>query len=112
MDDRERTALRGAARSARIALAYAAATPDWENDQKTIDAIAKRIEEVAENLRRVKPGRRGAVSSDIRWDEAIGIRDVIAHEYEDVDIDILVDVVRSGLPVLISEIEIALTKDA
>lgn len=109
MDDRERMALQGAARSARIAMRYAESTPDWQNDQKTVDAIAKRIEEVAENLRRVKPDRRATTSPAIRWNEAIAIREVIAHEYEEVDFDILTDVVQNGLPELISQIEAALS---
>lgn len=110
MDDREQTALKGAAGSARIAMGYAESTPDWQNDQKTVDAIAKRIEEVAENLRRVKPARRAAISSDILWNEAIGIREVIAHDHEGVDIDVLTDVVQNGLPELVSHIEAALSK--
>ena len=73
MDDRERTALRGAVASARIAIGYAESTPAWQDDQKTVDAIAKRIEEVAEGLRRVKPDRRAAVSSAIRWNIATAL---------------------------------------
>lgn len=111
MDARERRALEGAVTSARIAIGYALSTLDWRDDQKTMDAIAKRIEEVAEKLRRVKPERRARISLEIPWSEAIGIREVIAHEYDILDRDIVEDVIDNRLPDLIRQIEIALSAE-
>lgn len=105
MDDRERESLVEAARNARIAIHYADSTPEWQSDQKTVDAIAKRVEEVGESLRRVRPDRRSAISTSIPWSDAIGMREKMAHEHGTIDYDIMTEVVERDLPAVISAIE-------
>ena len=44
----------------------------------------------------------------IPWKQAKGMRDMMAHDYDKLDLDILEDVITVDLPNLISEIEVAL----
>lgn len=82
----------------------------WRDDLKTIDAAAKRVEEVAENLRRVTPEQQAALPG-IPWKQAKGMREVMAHDYDKLDLDILDDVISSDLPRLIAAIDAALAAD-
>ncbi|MGH2383875.1 MAG: HepT-like ribonuclease domain-containing protein [Candidatus Limnocylindria bacterium] len=108
MNDRDRDWLERAAASARIAIDHVrTGGPNWRDDIKTIDAAAKRVEEVTENLKRVTPEQQVAMPG-IPWKQAKGIRELMAHEYDKLDLDILDDVISTDLPKLIAEIEAAL----
>lgn len=105
MDPRDLRALEQARASARIAIDHLeSGGPDWRNDQKTIDAVAKRVEEVSERLKRVSPVQQ-AVMPAVNWRAAKGIRDILAHEYAVLDLDILEETVRHDLPNLIAAID-------
>jgi uncharacterized protein with HEPN domain len=90
-----------------MALAYKRSVPDWRSDQKTIDAIAKRVEESSEHLKRVSPAQQAAMP-DIPWKVAKGIREVLAHDYLRLDLDVLEITVDDDLPALITAIDGAL----
>jgi uncharacterized protein with HEPN domain len=108
MDDRDRQAMERAAHSARIAIDHVrSGGPTWRSDQKTVDAAAKRVEEVSEQLKRVSLRTQAALPG-IPWREAKGMREVLAHDYGRIDVEILADVVETDLPALIVTIEAAL----
>jgi len=110
MDERDRRTMERAVESARIAIEHVSSGgPEWRSDLKTVDAAAKRVEEVSEQLRRVSLQTQAAMPS-IRWRDAKGMRDVLAHDYGHVDVEILADVVETDLPGLIIAIEAALTE--
>jgi uncharacterized protein with HEPN domain len=105
MDPRDRSALERAVASARIALDHARSGGSaWPEDQKTVDAVAKRVGEVAEQLKRVSLGQQAAMPS-VPWREAKGIRERLAHDSFQVDSAILERVVERDLPALIIAIE-------
>lgn len=70
---------------------------DWPADDMAVDAIAKRIEEIGEVAKRLTPESL-ATMPGVNWKGVKGIREVIAHDYDDVDVEILADVVRDELP--------------
>lgn len=110
MDDRDRQTMERAVDSARIAIEHVSSGgSEWRSDQKTIDAAAKRVEEVAEQLKRVSLQLQAALPG-IRWREAKAMRDVLAHDYGRIDVEILADVVETDLPALIIALEAALTE--
>lgn len=111
MNDRDREWLQRAAASARIAIDHVrTGGQTWRDDLKTIDAAAKRVEEVAEYLKRVTPEQQTAMPA-IPWKQAKGMREVMAHDYDKLDLDLLHDVISSDLPHLIAVIEAALAVD-
>src|SRR3972149_6887207 len=81
MDPRDLRALEQARESARIAIDHLeSGGPDWRNDQKTIDAVAKRVEEVSERLKRVSPVQQAAMPA-VNWRAAAGASvPVLRHE--------------------------------
>jgi uncharacterized protein with HEPN domain len=107
MDPRDRRHLEFARTSARVALEYRRSVLDWRGDQKTIDAIAKRVEESSEHLRRVSPAQQAAMP-DIPWKAAKGIRDILAHDYLRLDLDVLESTLDDDLPDLIAAIDLAI----
>jgi uncharacterized protein with HEPN domain len=60
------------------------------------DATALRIQAIGEHLRNLSPTFREA-HPDLPWAQAIGMRNIIAHEYGDLDYEIVYNVV-AGKP--------------
>lgn len=110
MDERDRDLLEGAATSARIAIRHMRSGGEgWRDDLKTVDAVSKRIEEVGETLSRVSRELRAA-TPEIAWRSAVGMRAHLAHDYFNVDLDLVETTVESDLPALIAAIEDALAR--
>ncbi len=80
---------------------------DWPADDMAVDAIAKRIEEIGEVAKRLSPAALGTMP-DVNWRGVKGIREVIAHDYDEVDVDLLEGVVRDSLPGLRAAVNEAL----
>ena len=79
----------------------------WADDDMAVDAIAKRVEEIGEVAKRLT-AEALALMPGVDWRGVKGIRDVIAHDYLDVEIDVVADVVANYLPALRAEIGRAL----
>lgn len=98
--------------SAEIALGYAREHPTWPTDQLVTDAIAKRVEDVAEAAKTRFPRAFRGDLPDIPWDEIAGMRGRLAHDYGSIDLDILREVVDGHLPRLVRAIERTLSERA
>ena len=70
---------------------------NWSDDSMAVGAVAKRLEEVGEQAKRITADTLGAMP-EIDWADVKGMRDVIAHDYMDVQVEVVVDVVRDDLP--------------
>ena len=73
-------------------------------DRKTQDAVARQLEVIGEAARRLATGFREA-NTEIPWHAIIGMRNRIAHDYLNVDLDVLWEVTQFDLPVLKSFVE-------
>jgi uncharacterized protein with HEPN domain len=82
--------------------------PNWSEDGMVLDATAKRIEEIGEIAKRISAGTIAAMP-EVDWRGVRGIREILAHDYADVDAAVLVDVVSSALPELRAAAERVLT---
>lgn len=108
MDDRDRDLLSAIAEQARVAIAYTHETgPEWQSHGMTIDAVSKRLEQLGELAKRLTPSALEAVGS-VDWRSLKGMREILAHDYEDVDTAIVREAVEERLPRLIQAIEGAL----
>ncbi len=106
MEERDRDLLGAVVENARIALVYAAeAGTVWWEDARTVDAIAKRVEEVGELLKRVAPVVLAGIGG-VDWKGAKGIRDHLVHDYGHLDLDVLRDVVEAKLPALLVALDV------
>lgn len=76
------------------------------NDEK-LSAILYQITIIGEATKRISQQFRQQ-HPEIPWREMAGMRDVIAHEYDQLDFDVVWDVVQNKLPELLSLIEVLL----
>lgn len=80
---------------------------DWPEDDMAVDAIAKRIEEIGEVAKRLAPETL-LTMPDVNWRGVKGMREVIAHDYDEMDVEGLARVVRDDLPGLRAAVSRAL----
>jgi uncharacterized protein with HEPN domain len=73
---------------------------DFLNNDEKQDAVLRRILIIGEATKRLSPEFREN-HSNIPWREIAGMRDVIVHDYNRVDIEAVWDVVQNDLPQLI-----------
>ncbi len=91
--------------SAKIALDYVF-DKSWDqfySDIQCQDAVVRRIEIIGEAARRVSEETR-AKYPDIEWREMTGMRNLVIHEYDVVDISQVWDTVQNKLPALIEKL--------
>ncbi len=74
------------------------------SDSQCQDAVIRRLEVIGEASRRISPETRAALA-DIPWQQMIGIRSVLIHDYDDIDLEIVWDTVMKDLPSLIQCLE-------
>ncbi len=103
---RDREYLLDILEAAKLALDYVAdkAREDFLNDMQCQDAVVRRLEIIGEAARRTSEETRTAFP-DLPWGEMIGMRNVIIHEYDDVDFVIVWETIKNDLPLLIESLE-------
>ena len=75
----------------------------FENDNKTIDAVVRNLEIIGEAVKMIPESIRLA-HPNIEWKKIAGLRDILAHQYFGIDIDIIWDILKNKLPALEKEI--------
>lgn len=73
-------------------------------DEKTVDAVVRNLEIIGEAAKNLDAGFRGA-HPGLDWRKIAGLRDVLAHEYFGIDLDIVWDIVQNKIPELAVEID-------
>ena len=74
------------------------------NDEKEISAILYQITIIGEATKRLSPDYRQQ-HPDIPWRNLAGMRDVLVHEYDQIDLDIVWSVVHYEIPSLIKRLQ-------
>ena len=92
--------------SARLIVTYLGekARDELYNDMQCQDAIVRRFEIIGEAARKVSKETKSDLAN-LPWKEMVGMRNILIHEYDVVDVDILWDTVKDDLPELIVELE-------
>ena len=80
---------------------------DYLADDLVQSGVERKFEIIGEAVRRLSDDFRQE-HSEIDWRELIGVRNIIAHRYDQVDQAILWDAIESVLPVLIEQVSILL----
>ena len=75
------------------------------------DAVIRRLLIIAEAARRVSEAKR-QVLANISWQEINGMRNRLVHEYDDVNLDIVWNVIQSEIPTLIEELKSQVPPDS
>jgi uncharacterized protein with HEPN domain len=71
----------------------------WLKDEKTIDAVIRNIEVIGEASSHL-PKEIQEQFEDVPWKMMRGIRNILAHEYFGVDLEIVWKTVKEDLPAL------------
>lgn len=69
----------------------------FSNESLVQDAVIRNLEIIGEAVKRLPPEIKKK-HSDVEWKKIAGIRDIIAHEYFGVSVEIIWDVVKSRVP--------------
>ncbi|MGE0820839.1 MAG: DUF86 domain-containing protein [Candidatus Binatia bacterium] len=91
--------------AAKLAQSYLAGKTQEEFLQDTLcqDAVIRRLEIIGEAARRLSPEARASLP-ELTWHAMIGMRNLLIHEYDDVDLSIVWDTVKTALPALVNAI--------
>lgn len=91
--------------AAKLAAHYVSATTKEEFllDTRCQDAVIRRLEIIGEAARRISDETR-AMLPGLPWSAMINMRNIMIHEYDDVDLTVVWDTVQNHLPPLIRSI--------
>lgn len=92
--------------AARLAMAYVAekSAGEFMADVQCQEAVIRRLEVIGEAARRTSDQTRLALP-EVPWAEMIGMRNIMIHRYDDVDLKVVWASVRDALPPVVSAIE-------
>ena len=68
-------------------------------DSKTLDAVIRNLEIIGEAAKMIPESIR-VEYPNIEWKKIAGLRDILAHHYFEVDLDIVWDIIQNKLPKL------------
>jgi len=93
--------------SAELILTYTAqcSKDEFVENVQLQDSVIRRLLVIAEAARRVSEVTRQALPN-ISWQEINGMRNRLVHQYDDVNLNIVWDVVQSEIPPLIEELKL------
>ncbi len=69
----------------------------FKRNNLVVDAVVRNLEIIGEAAKNI-PANIRKKSSDIEWKKISGLRDILAHEYFGVDMEILWDIITNKLP--------------
>ena len=72
-------------------------------DDKTIDSVVRNLEIISEAANRLPEGFR-AQHPEIEWRKIIGLRNRIVHDYFNIDVEIVWEIIQKDLPNLKSKL--------
>lgn len=93
-------------KAAKLALNYlkGKTKEDFFRDIQCQDAVIRRLEIIGEAAGRVS-STTTAKFPDLPWKKMVSMRNIMIHEYDDVDLAIVWDTVQNDLPRLIASLE-------
>ena len=80
---------------------------EFFSDGKTQDAVIRQFSILGEAAAKLSPSMK-AKHAGIPWKNIIGMRNIVIHDYAEVDLPIVWDTVRNGLPTLKKAIKVML----
>jgi len=92
--------------AAKIAFEYVSDKnkEDFLNDIQCQDAVIRRIEIIGEAARRISDETQ-TTFPEMPWSDMISMRNIMIHEYDGIDLEIVWETVQNDLPSLIESME-------
>lgn len=103
---RDREYLLDILEAAKLAIEYIGGKTKEEffSDSQCQDAVIRRLEIIGEAARRISEETRTAYP-DLPWSDMVSMRNVMIHEYDDVDLVIVWETIKNDLPQLVELLE-------
>ena len=76
----------------------------FAEDERTVDAVIRNLEIIGEAVKKL-PAEIREKHSEVDWKKIAGLRDILAHEYYGIDVEIIWDIITSKLPPLAKQVE-------
>ncbi len=98
--------------AAKLAVSYVddKTTKEFFDDIQCQDAVIRRIEIIGEAAGRITTQTRAALPQ-LDWKGMVGMRNVMIHQYQSVDLLIVWDTIQRSLPPLVAALEKYLESD-
>ncbi|MCK4463355.1 MAG: DUF86 domain-containing protein [Candidatus Omnitrophica bacterium] len=77
---------------------------DFKKNNLIIDAVVRNLEIIGEAAKNIPPNLRNK-APQIEWKKICGLRDILAHEYFGVDVEVVWDILKNKLPDLKKKIK-------
>ncbi|MEK7676604.1 MAG: HepT-like ribonuclease domain-containing protein [Verrucomicrobiota bacterium] len=77
---------------------------DFKANEEKYEAVSRKFQIIGEAARRLSPQARNAFA-EIPWKLITAMRNIIVHDYDDVDLDVVFDTARENIPPLILRLE-------
>lgn len=74
-----------------------------KKDSLVVDGVVRNLEIIGEAAKNIPTNIKDKYP-DIEWKKIAGLRDILAHEYFGVDLEVLWDIIQNKLPVLRKQI--------
>ena len=74
-----------------------------KKDNLTIDGVVRNLEIIGEAVKNIPSNIKDKCPA-IEWKKIAGLRDILAHEYYGIDLEILWDIIENKLPALKKEL--------
>jgi uncharacterized protein with HEPN domain len=99
-------------KAAKLALSYLEGRTKEEffMDTQCQDAVIRRLEIIGEAAGKVSVATTTKFAN-LPWKKMVGMRNIMIHEYEDIDLSIVWDTVQNGLPPLVNLLEPLIPKE-
>ncbi len=103
---RDREYLLDILEAARLALRYVSGKrlEEFLADSECQDAVIRRLEIIGEASRRLSEETRAALPG-LPWHDMLGMRNILIHEYDNVDLVMVWHTIHTDLPILVSAIQ-------
>ena len=77
---------------------------EFESNEEKVDAVLLNLEQIGDTAKKLSEEFKDNIST-IEWNKIIGLRNLISHEYEGVDLTIIYNVATINIPELLKLLE-------